>query len=138
MSHSPRYSPGADKIGITSAVICAVHCLVIPAIFLLKYSWEDTTAVAGAGWGSGLPHWWETLDYIFLAVGFYAVFHATTHTPSRWVKISLWLFWLCLAIAVVFESKLHWMAYIASAGLVATHFVNIRNHTLSNAKNKNV
>jgi hypothetical protein len=126
LSHSHKYDPGADKVGIISAVICAVHCLVIPAIFLLRYSLVDSGATAG--WGSGLPHWWETLDYLFLAVGFYAVYHAVRHTVSRGIKRSLWFFWLCLAVAVIFEDKLHWMAYIASGGLVITHFINIRKH----------
>ena len=130
LSDSAKYTPIADKLGITSAVICAVHCLVIPAIFLLKYSWADgVSATSGAvGWGSGLPHWWETLDYLFLVVGLVAVYHAATHTERKGVKASLWFFWLCLVVAVVFESQLHWMAYIASGGLVVTHFVNIRSH----------
>jgi hypothetical protein len=40
---------------------------------------------------------------------------------------------LCLAVAVVFEQQLHWMAYLASAGLIFTHFFNIRNHSKSTA-----
>ena len=136
LAHSSKYNPGADKLGITSAVICAVHCLVIPAILLLKYSWADAggTIPVSQGWGSGLPSWWETLDYVFLAVGFYAVFHASTHAPAKGIKIALWFFWLCLAVAVVFEQYLHWIAYIASAGLVVTHFVNIRKHMTRNAR----
>jgi hypothetical protein len=108
---------------------------VIPAIFLLKYSWADTTgaAVGKAGWGSGLPHWWEMLDYIFLIVGFVAVYHAANHSAKKNIKWFLWFFWICLAIAVVFEQKLHWMAYIASAGLIITHFFNIKNHTKSSS-----
>ncbi len=130
MSHSHKYNTGADKLGITSAIICAVHCLVIPAIFLIKFSLTDgmNAATGSHIWGSGLPYWWETIDYVFLVIGFVAVYHASGHSPIRGVKISLWFFWLCLAIAVVFESKLHWMAYIASAGLVFTHFINIRKH----------
>jgi hypothetical protein len=118
----------ADKLGITSAVICAVHCLVIPAIFLLKYSLTDSLAEVGANseWGRGLPDWWEKIDYIFLFVGLVAVYHAAAHAVIGWVKGALWLFWICLGIAVVFESQLHWMAYIASAGLIITHFFNIR------------
>jgi hypothetical protein len=140
LAHSEKYTAIADKLGITSAVICAVHCLVIPAVFLLKYSVVDGLgATSGhAGWGAGLPSWWETLDYAFLLIGFYAVYHATSHSPFKGVKISLWFFWLCLAVAVVFESKLHWMAYLASAGLIVTHFVNIRNHRSYKHKVKKV
>jgi len=136
LAYFSRYTPIADKLGIVSALVCAVHCLVIPAIFLLKYTWADTTGVAAgnSGWGSGLPHWWELLDYVFLIVGFIAVYHAANHTGKRPIKISLWFFWLCLAVAVVFEQQLHWMAYIASAGLIITHFFNIRLHQKSTTK----
>ncbi|GAA4469821.1 hypothetical protein GCM10023093_29960 [Nemorincola caseinilytica] len=126
--HSSRYFSGADKLGIASAVICAVHCLVIPAIFLIKYSWADSVADVHAGHHAGLPAWWHVLDYVFLVVGFVAVLHASSHAPARGVKLSLWFFWLCLAVAVVFEEQLHWMTYLASAGLIATHFFNIRSH----------
>jgi drug/metabolite transporter (DMT)-like permease len=75
-----------------------------------------------------LPYWWHALDYVFLIIGFVAVFHASAHAPAKVVKLSLWLFLACLAVAVIFEEQLHWMAYVASAGLVATHFINIRQH----------
>jgi hypothetical protein len=48
----------------------------------------------------------------------------------------MWLFWLCLAIAIIFEHRLHWMAYIASTGLIATHVANIRKHHLQIAGRK--
>lgn len=124
---SNKYTAGADKLGIASAVICTIHCLVVPMLFLLKYWWTNTTGKALFG-TSGLPSWWETIDYLFLIVGFVAVYHASAHASGRYIKLSLWLFWLCLAIAVVFEHTLHWMAYIASIGLITTHFINIRNH----------
>ena len=123
---SSGYTAGADKLGITSAVICTIHCLIVPMIFLLKYWW--TNNMGNAFFGGGLPVWWEKVDYVFLIVGFIAVYHASRHAPAKGVKVSLWFFWLCLAIAIFFESTLHWLAYIASAGLVATHFVNIRQH----------
>lgn len=132
MSDKAKYTTGADRLGITSAVICAVHCLVIPAIFLLRYSVADA---GGADWGVGLPAWWEKLDYLFLLVGFVAVYHASAHASGIGIKLSLWVFWVFLAVAVVFEQYLHWLAYIASVGLIGTHFVNIRNHRMLRPKN---
>lgn len=125
--HSSKYTAGADKLGIASAIICAVHCLVIPAIFLIKYSWADSVTSVHAG-HEVLPYWWHALDYVFLIIGFVAVFHASTHAAGRGIKFALWFFLACLAVAVVFEEQLHWMAYVASAGLVTTHFINIRRH----------
>lgn len=131
--HSSRYTTIADKLGIASAVICAVHCLIIPLLVLLKYSWRDSVAHVHAGHADVLPVWWHLLDYLFLVVGLVAVAHASAHAAGRWVRVALWFFLLCLAVAVVFEDNLHWMAYIASAGLIFTHFINIRRHRRARA-----
>jgi hypothetical protein len=132
-----KYTPGADKLGIASAVVCTIHCLLVPLLFLVKY-WlsasgnADHLGLTSIHHGDRLlPSWWETLDYVFLVVSFVAVYHAASHAAGKWIKISLWLFWLCFAIAIFFEASLHWLAYLSSAGLVATHFINIRRHRLS-------
>ena len=131
---SNKYTAGADKLGIASAIICTVHCLVVPVLFLFKYWWTNNTG--RLLFSGGLPAWWELFDYLFLIVGFAAVYHASAHAAGKNIKIALWLFWLCLGVAVVFEDKLHWMAYIASAGLISTHFINIRRHQKNAAKAK--
>jgi len=112
-------STTSDKAGIASAVLCTIHCLVIPILFLLKFSFADSK-------GCLLPPWWEQLDYVFLAVSFLAVYHSAKHAKSMKVRASLWLFWAILVIAIIFQNTVHWMAYIASAGLVITHAFNIR------------
>jgi len=133
---SNKYTAGADKLGIASAVICTVHCLVVPALFLFKYWWTNTTGKTL--FSGGLPVWWELFDYLFLIVGFIAVYHASSHAAGRNIKKALWFFWCCLGIAVVFENSLHWMAYIASAGLIGTHFINIRKHQKNAMKAKTI
>ncbi len=114
-----KVSIKSDQAGIASAVLCTVHCLVVPVLFLLRFSVADNTAFH-------LPVWWEKLDFVFLAVSFAAVYHSAGHTRTREIKLSLWTFWLVLAIAIIFQAQLHWLAYLASAGLIVTHFLNIR------------
>jgi len=115
---SNKTSAISDKAGITSAVLCTIHCLAIPLLFLLKVSWTEHATYQ-------LPTWWEKLDYAFLIISFWAVYHSATHTNIMKIKTSLWIFWGILAISIIFQATLHWMAYIASAGLVTTHFINI-------------
>ena len=121
------HNTGADALGITSAVLCTIHCLVIPALFLLKFWWTDKTV-------NVLPSWWGMIDYFFLIISFVAVYHAASHAGSIQIKRSLWFFWGCLTIAIVFEEALHWMAYIASAGLIISHIINIRRMLAKNKK----
>jgi MerC mercury resistance protein len=113
-----KIDKGYDMAGITSALLCTVHCLVIPALFLLKFSWTDNNNIK-------LPDWWESVDYVFLVISFIAVFHSARHTPAKAIKVSLWLFWSILAVAIIFSKDFHWLAYVASAGLITTHFLNI-------------
>ena len=127
MNHKSLIKFNPDQAGIYSAVLCTVHCLIIPALFLLKFSWTDKAAAYQ------LPSWWENIDYLFLALSFFAVYHSASHTKTNGIKLSLWLFWGILTIAILFQVSFHWMAYIASAGLVITHSINI--YLMSDNKN---
>ena len=111
----------ADKTGIASAILCTVHCLVVPAYFLLQKWWVTANTTL-------LPGWWEWLDYAFLLISFSAVYHASTHAGNKLIKISLWISWIVLAIGILVP-QLHWVTYLASAGLIATHFINLRQIT---------
>jgi hypothetical protein len=108
----------ADNTGIASAILCTIHCLIVPLLFMIQ------TVVSSH---ITLPSWWGWVDYLFLIISFWAVFHSGRHTSNRITKTALWFFWIVLATAIVMEDKLHWLAYIASAGLIATHVRNIIN-----------
>jgi hypothetical protein len=112
-------STQSDTAGIASALLCMIHCLVVPVFFLLKF-WLSENVI------SQLPPWWEKIDYFFLLISFLAVYHSTSHTRFIEIRIALWIFWITLAIAILFAHSMHWMAYIASAGLIVTHYLNIR------------
>jgi ABC-type spermidine/putrescine transport system permease subunit II len=110
----------SDKTGIASALLCTVHCLIIPILFLVQYSFTSGNT------NIQLPTWWERLDYIFLLISFWAVYHSAGHTRYKEIRIALWLSWTLLAVAIIGGSNLHWLAYIASAGLISAHFVNLK------------
>ena len=113
-------STAPDKAGIASAVLCTVHCLIVPILFLIKFQIGDNNIIYK------LPSWWEQLDYVFLLVSFLAVYHAARHSKQMGLKVAFWIFWVILSVAILFQTYLHWMAYIASFGLVTTHVLNMR------------
>jgi hypothetical protein len=109
MHHFPSHK--SDWVGIASASLCVVHCLLTPVLIAL-------TATFG---------WWSGLSYLFLLISFYAAFETSHHSQgSPW----LWLIWVsfaALAASVLFEDDyewLHWASYLASASLVTGHVFN--------------
>ncbi len=116
----------ADYIGIAGSVLCLIHCVATP--FLLV--------------GSALtPHHHLTigflsLDYLFIAVNVIAVFFATRHYAPPVIKRALWGFLLLFAASLLLEhvsGVFHYVGYLASAGLVITHIINIRQHRLNHS-----
>jgi hypothetical protein len=114
-----QHKTGSDRVGIVAAVLCMIHCMIVPLAFALKVWWSTHTIYT-------LPWWWGMLDYFFLVVSFIAVYHSSSHAVSKGVKFSFWFFWGVLTLAIVFEGYIHWLAYLASTGLIATHVVNLR------------
>lgn len=116
----------ADYIGITGSVLCIIHCLITPVLLMTTTVLQDEKLRVG----------YLSLDYVFIAVNVLAVYSATRHYASPLVKRSLWGFLALFTIALLLEDTspaFQYLAYAASAGLVMTHLVNIRQHRLSHA-----
>ncbi len=110
----------ADYIGITGSLLCIIHCLATP-ILLLTVNFAHESLKVG----------YLSLDYVFIVVNIFAVYHATKHAHSVVIKRALWsflvLFTACLLLEEVSET-FEYIGYAASLGLVVTHLINIRTH----------
>lgn len=116
----------ADLIGIVSAVLCLIHCIVPPILFLC--------------FGHLIEHSHNHLfrwDYFFLIISSYAVYHATHHAVNNFIKGILWISFGVLSIAVLLHHLpfMHYIAYLASLGLIGGHLVNLRKIKNSNSNN---
>ncbi|MEM7368284.1 MAG: MerC domain-containing protein [Bacteroidota bacterium] len=124
MNLSPKIS---DWIGISSAILCTLHCLVAPVFFggILHVH------------GSGTEHWLlaHHWDYVFLILGFGAVWFSARHAHNKLLKTTLWITYGILAGAILLE-EFGWVVqlviYCSSAALVIAHILNLR-HTLKPA-----
>lgn len=113
----------ADYIGITGSVLCLIHCLITPVLLM------TTTALRHEHLRIG----YLSLDYVFIGVNIAAVYFATKNNQSAPVKRALWGFLVLFTIGIAFENvgpAFQLLGYAASAGLVMTHLVNIRQHRL--------
>lgn len=116
----------ADYIGITGSVLCIIHCLITPVLLMTTTLFQDEKLRIG----------YLSLDYVFIGVNIIAVYFATRHYAPSFIKKSLWGFLSLFTIALLLEDvapAFEYLAYFASAGLVITHLINIRQHRLNHA-----
>ena len=120
MIHKLTYKE--DLIGASASLLCLIHCLATPFIFLVKSS----SAVCC----SETPTWWQSIDYIFLVVAFFAVVHVTNnHRSKDWMKFSLVISWLGLLLVTLNSTYFLFhisneLAYIPAISLVCLHLYN--------------
>jgi hypothetical protein len=84
----------SDFIGAVASVLCIVHCLLTPLLFVA----HSTVVLSCAEIG---PMWWKMIDFIFLAITYIAIYYTAKSTVLRWVSRSLYLLWYCLALLVI-------------------------------------
>lgn len=116
----------ADYIGITGSVLCIIHCLITPILLMTTALMQDEKLRVG----------YLSLDYVFIGVNIVAVYFATRHYAPPVIKKSLWGFLGLFTIALLLEEVnpvFEYLAYTASAGLVISHLLNIRQHRLTHA-----
>ncbi len=115
------YKP--DIIGSIASTLCLIHCLATPFIFITQACTLSCCA--------GSPTWWQSLDYIFLAISFFAIFRATQTSSNKMIKIALWVLWITFC-ALIFNKTLGILyinqniAYITGSLLAVLHLYNLK------------
>ena len=101
----------ADWLGMASASLCMIHCLITPFLLL----------------GVSQLAWWHDLSWLFLGFSGLAVWLAT-RTQTQWkIKGLIWFSFTVLFIAVLGEDwwePFHEISYGASLGLIIGHLWN--------------
>lgn len=105
----------ADYGGVLNAGLCIVHCAAGP---LLLTFFAGSGAVLSEGWGVA-----------FLLVSGLLVGLATRRLSSAGLRRALWGFFGLFGVAMLLAARWPWLEavqYAASAGLMATHLLNLR------------
>ena len=113
----------SDLIGASASILCTIHCLATPFIFVASACTQSCCANA--------PTWWIAIDYIFLFISFIAVYRSTKTTSSNWIKPLIWLYWVGLFVLILVEHNLSiqispFYKYIAALSLATTHIYNLK------------
>lgn len=102
-----------DLVGITSAVLCLIHCLATPILIAVSVSFS----------------WLHGLCYLFLLIGIY-VGHISTKRSPIWLRIIIWSSLFVMFMSIVFEDAFDqsiYLNYVSAAGLVIGHGINYLN-----------
>lgn len=131
----------ADLLGIASAGLCIIHCLLVP-IFIL-YGLVSEPAVDR----------WEYLDWGFILLSGLAVYLATRHEydrsegdrngndyheRDRRLSLRMWITWVIFTVALLlhdFWAPALYISVLSSAGLAWLHLQHFRKkHLVTVAK----
>ena len=82
-----------DTIGSLASSLCLIHCIVTPFIFITQACTSSCCADA--------PIWWQSIDYIFLIISFFAIYRSTQTSTKLEIKIALWLTWIIFFILIL-------------------------------------
>ena len=85
-----------DFIGASASLLCLIHCVATPFLFLAKSCSDICCAET--------PIWWKTIDYLILLISFIAIYRSTKTSNSTPIKWLLWISWISLALIVLNES----------------------------------
>ncbi|MBB5284311.1 hypothetical protein HNQ92_002454 [Rhabdobacter roseus] len=113
LTHS-FFKTKSDLLGIASASLCVVHCLLTPILLVL--------AASSAGW-------WHEVSYVFLLISYYALYETSRHCTNRRILLLIGSSLLVLTASVLLEDYFEWLhevSYLASLGLITGHILNIR------------
>tara|TARA_B100000614_G_scaffold234605_1_gene230728 strand:- start:488 stop:892 length:405 start_codon:yes stop_codon:yes gene_type:complete len=112
-----------DAIGMFAGILCTIHCLATPLLFIAKAC--STTCCSDA------PTWWIMIDYLFLLISFIAIYFINKSLTIKWLKISFWISWIILLFTIfdhsfgIFILPQNFI-YIPSALIISLHFYNLK------------
>ena len=112
-----------DTIGIIAGMLCTVHCLATPLLFIAKACSSVCCADA--------PVWWQLIDYAFLIISFIAIYFITKKSTLSWIKITFWISWFLLLLTLLNHtfriiSLPEYLIYIPASAIIILHFYNLK------------
>ena len=118
---SITYKP--DSLGALASLLCLVHCALTPFIFISQACVVSCCEES--------PVWWQSIDYLFLIISFFAIYKSAKTSSNRVIKKLLWFFWcaLCLLIlnkSIQLFSISHNFMYSTAIFLSILHLYNLR------------
>lgn len=112
-----------DTIGSLASTLCLIHCIVTPFIFI--------TQACTASCCANAPIWWQSIDYIFIIISFFAIYRSTQTSTNAKIKTALWITWFIFFILILNKtiqlfSISNYFIYSAGILLALFHLYNLK------------
>lgn len=111
-------TPFYDILGISSAFICLIHCLIFPILAIVPLGLSHNPAI----------------DLLFAAIGLFAIFKIMKKSSllvSAILVVSIGLIWVSILSEIIFEMHLN-LIYIGGIGMIIGHLLNYMQHKKQN------
>jgi hypothetical protein len=113
----------SDIVGVFSTSLCAVHCVATPILFIAQANSSFCCDI--------VPLWWQAINYIFLAISFFAVYRSSQNTTSKLIYYLLWLAWTSLFVLIINEefgvfTLSESFTYFSAFSLAILHLYNLK------------
>ena len=110
----------SDFLGITSSILCLLHCLAFP--LLLSVGYLFSFSIGGH---------WHALDYLFVLLGTVAAWASARKTSIPTIKLAFWITIFIFSLSILFHDLWIGMAYLSASTsivLIALHSYHWRTH----------
>ena len=110
----------SDNIGVIASSLCIIHCVATPFLFVV----HSCCSV-------GAPSWWQSFDFLFLAISLIAIYFSVKNSTSNFVIFGMWFSWFLLGI-ILLNNRFslfaidHNAIYIPAALLIILHIYNLK------------
>lgn len=107
-------TPFYDILGVSSAAICLMHCLIFPLLTILPL---------------GLNHN-LVIDLLFASIGVFAIFKIIKKSSllvSSILVVSMSLIWISILSEMLFEIHTE-LIYFGGIGMITGHLLNYKLH----------
>ncbi|MCV9932408.1 MerC family mercury resistance protein [Flavobacterium sp. LS1R47] len=105
-----------DLLGISSATICFVHCLIFPILTIIPI---------------GITHN-PLIDLLFASIGFFAIIKIVkkaTLLVNSILIVSITLIFLSIVIEILLDVHTY-LIFIGGIGMIIGHYLNYKNHKI--------
>ena len=104
-----------DKLGISSATLCLVHCILLPILTIIPFGFSDTIYV----------------DCAFAGIGLFAVLKVIIKGTDKKIKYILGFSIATIIISIALELFLNsnsGLIIIGGIGMIVGHYFNYKSH----------